>query len=125
MPQKEKQMSRTFLSAKIHRATLTGANLEYSGSLTIDEAILEKAGIANFEQIHVFNVNNGARLITYAIKGEKGKGQFELNGAAARLGMPGDKIIIVTYRTLSEAEIPDHKPKLLIMGEENRIEQIL
>ncbi|NOY22924.1 MAG: aspartate 1-decarboxylase [Acidobacteria bacterium] len=118
-------MSRKFLSAKIHRATLTGANLEYSGSLTIDAAILKKADIAEFEQIHVFNVNNGARLITYAIKGESGKGQFELNGAAARLGMPGDKIIIVTYRTLEEEEIQGYKPKLLIMGEGNQIKQIL
>ncbi len=118
-------MSRNFLSAKIHRATLTGANLEYSGSLTIDEAILEQAGIANFEQIHVFNVNNGARLTTYAIKGERGKGQFELNGAAARLGMPGDKIIIVTYRTLEDSEIPGYKPRLVIMGENNIIKQIL
>ncbi|RLE16528.1 MAG: aspartate 1-decarboxylase [Acidobacteria bacterium] len=118
-------MSRKFLSAKIHRATLTGANLEYSGSLTIDAAILKKAGIAEFEQIHVFNVNNGARLITYAIKGESGKGQFELNGAAARLGMPGDKIIIVTYRTLEEKEIQGYKPKLLIMDEGNQIKQIL
>ncbi|HHE64484.1 MAG TPA: aspartate 1-decarboxylase [Bacteroidetes bacterium] len=118
-------MKREFLKAKIHRATITEANLDYSGSLTIDEALMEAAGIAHNERVHVFNINNGARFETYAIRGKRGSGIIALNGAAARLGAVGDLIIIVTYCYLSEEEIPQHKAKVLIMGEGNRIKEIL
>ena len=118
-------MLREFLKAKIHRATLTGANLEYAGSLTIDPELMESAGIMEFEKIQVLNVNNGERLETYAIKGEPGKRQIELNGAAARLGMPGDRVIIVSFCTLDESEIATHKPRILLMTRDNEIEKIL
>ena len=118
-------MLREFLKSKIHRATITRANLDYSGSLTIDEEIMEKAGIAEFEKIQVYNVNNGERLETYAIKGPRGSKAFELNGAAARKGMVGDKIIITTFCILSEDELKDYKPKVLIMGDKNEIEEII
>lgn len=88
-------MFREFLKAKIHQATITQSNLHYSGSLTIDEEILEKSGILPNERIHVFNINNGQRFETYAIKGKRGSKQFGLNGAAARPGSIGDQIIIV------------------------------
>lgn len=118
-------MYREFLKAKIHRATITQSNLHYSGSLTIDEDIMENAGILQNERIHVFNINNGNRFETYAIKGQRGSGQIGLNGAAARLGEVGDLIIIVTYCILKEEEIAAHKARVLIMGEGNSIEQII
>ncbi len=116
---------REFLRAKIHRATITEANLDYNGSLTIDEEIMEKAGIAPNERVHVFNINNGARFETYAIPGKRGSRVIGLNGAAARLGAPGDLIIVVTYCYLKEEEIARHKPRVLLMGPGNQIEKIL
>ncbi len=118
-------MLREFLKAKIHRATITEANLDYHGSLTIDQEIMEKAGIAPNERVHVFNINNGARFETYAIPGERGSGTIGLNGAAARLGAPGDLIIIVTYCYLTDEEIAQHQPRVLLMGKGNRIEEVL
>ena len=118
-------MQRDFLKSKIHRATLTGSNLEYAGSFTIDEDIMDAAGIREYERIHIYNVNNGSRLETYAIKGKRGGGQMELNGAAARLGMVGDIVIIVSYCTLDASEIETHQPRILLMGEGNRIQQTL
>jgi len=116
---------REFLKSKIHRATITRANLDYSGSLTIDEEIMELAGIKEYEKIQVYNVNNGERLETYAIKGPKGSKAFELNGAAARKGMVGDKIIITTFCILNENEVKNHKPKLVIMEENNQIKEVI
>ncbi|BBB32338.1 aspartate 1-decarboxylase [Thermotomaculum hydrothermale] len=118
-------MLREFLKAKIHRATITRANLDYSGSLTIDEEIMEVAGIREFEKIQVYNVNNGERLETYAIKGKRGSKAFELNGAAARKGMVGDKIIITTFCMLDEKEMEKHKPVLVIMDDNNEIKEVL
>ncbi len=118
-------MLREFLKAKIHRATITRANLDYSGSLTIDEDIMDIAGIKEYEKIQVYNVNNGERLETYAIKGPRGSKAFELNGAAARKGMVGDKIIITTFCMLNEKEITNHKPILVIMDEDNEIKEVL
>lgn len=117
-------MQREFLKSKIHGATITGAELEYMGSFTIDEEIMEKSGIFEYERIHIYNVNSGTRIETYAIKGERGKREFCLNGAAARHGAKGDKIIIVTYCSLSEEEISKHKPKVLLMDENNSITKI-
>jgi len=118
-------MHREFLKAKIHRATVTESNLNYSGSLTIDAEIMQAAGIAPNERVHVFNINNGARFETYAIAGKPGSRQIALNGAAARLGEVGDLIIVVTYCYLSEEEIPGHKARILIMGEGNEIVESL
>ncbi len=118
-------MLREFLKAKIHRATITEAHLHYHGSLTIDEAIMEAAGLSPHEKIDVFNINNGERFTTYAIAGPRSSGVIGLNGAAARLGQPGDQIIIVSYCFLNEEEIPHHQPRIVLMGENNRIEEIL
>jgi len=113
-------MVRTMLKSKIHRARVTDANLEYEGSLTIDENLMKAADILPFEQIKVYNVSNGARFDTYAIPGEPGKGEICLNGAAARMGAKGDLIIIVTYAQYSDSEIANYKPKIVLVGEGNK-----
>ncbi|MEJ2637396.1 MAG: aspartate 1-decarboxylase [Calditrichia bacterium] len=117
-------MYREFLKSKLHRLKITESNLHYSGSLTIDEELMEKAGIAPNERIHIFNINNGARFETYALKGERGSRKIGLNGAAARLGTVGDLIIVVTYCYLTEEEIPSHTSRVVIIGEGNEIEDI-
>ena len=114
-------MIREFLKAKIHRATITGSHLEYNGSLSIDAELMEAAGIAPNERVHVYNITNGVRFETYAIKGERGTRKIELNGAAARTGLPGDRIIIVTYCLLTDEEIQTHMARILIMQEDNVI----
>ncbi|MEJ5301734.1 MAG: aspartate 1-decarboxylase [Thermodesulforhabdaceae bacterium] len=113
-------MVRTMLKSKIHRARVTDANLEYEGSLTIDETLMKAADILPFEQIKVYNVSNGARFDTYAIPGEPGKGDICLNGAAARMGAKGDLIIIVTYAQYSDSEMANYKPKVVLVGEGNK-----
>ncbi len=118
-------MYREFLRSKIHRATITEANLNYSGSIAIDENIMEKAGIASNERVHIFNINNGNRFETYAIPGKRGSKIMGLNGAAARLGAPGDLIIIVTYCYLTDEEMPHHHPRLVLMKEDNEIDKIV
>ena len=118
-------MQQEFLKAKIHRATVTGSNLDYSGSFTIDEDIMDAAGIRPYEKIQVYNINTGARLETYAIRGVRGTGAMELNGAAARLGMAGDRVIIVSFCLLSADEIPHHKPTIVLMKEGNQILKIV
>ncbi len=114
-------MLRTMLNAKIHRATITGADLHYEGSLGIDEELLEAAGIVPGEQVHVYNINNGARLVTYAITAPRGSGTMLLNGAAARLGMAGDKIIVVTYVAVDDAACAAHHPSIVHVDDRNRI----
>ncbi len=114
-------MLRQFLNSKIHRATVTDANLNYVGSITIDEEFLELAGILEWEKVEILNINNGERFQTYAIKGARGSKCFCLNGAAARKAQPGDKIIIVTYAQLTEDEIKTHKPTIVQVGEGNQI----
>ena len=118
-------MFREFLKAKIHKATITHSDLHYNGSLSIDEEILEKSGILPNERVHVYNINNGQRFETYAIKGKKGSKGFGLNGAAARLGSVGDQIIIVAYCYLAEDEIELHKARIVLMEDGNRIKEIL
>lgn len=113
-------MVRTMLKSKIHRARVTDANLEYEGSLTIDEELMKAANILPFEQIKVYNISNGARFDTYAIPGPPGKGDICLNGAAARMGAKGDLIIIVTYAQYSDPEITTYKPKVVLVGEGNK-----
>lgn len=113
------------LKSKIHQAVITEANLNYVGSLTIDEDLLADADILVNERVHVYNINNGARLDTYAIAGERGKGEICLNGAAARMGEEGDKIIICTYCNFDEEELANHKPTVLVMNPDNTVKERL
>lgn len=115
---------RTMLRAKIHRATVTEAKLDYEGSITLDGALMDAAGILPFEQVHVLNINNGARLQTYAIEGERGSGVVCVNGAAARLVQPGDVVIILAYEQMTEAEARSHTPTLVYVDEGNHIKRI-
>ncbi len=114
-------MLRQFLNSKIHRATVTDADLNYVGSITIDEEFLELSGIMEWEKVEILNINNGERFQTYVIKGKRGSKCFCLNGAAARKAQPGDKIIIVTYADLTPEEIKTHKPTIVQVGEGNEI----
>jgi aspartate 1-decarboxylase len=109
-------MYRMFLNSKLRDVRITGVNLEYEGSITIDADYLERAGILPDEEVHVLNVNTGVRLTTYVIKGERGSGIMELNGPAARLGMVGDRIMVLTYAMLSPEEIAGHKPAIISVG---------
>ena len=114
-------MLRQFLNSKIHRATVTDANLNYVGSITIDEEFLELSGIMEWEKVEILNINNGERFQTYVIKGKRGSRCFCLNGAAARKAQVGDKIIIVTYADLTPEDIKTHKPTIVQVGEGNEI----
>jgi aspartate 1-decarboxylase len=114
-------MTRNMLKSKIHRARVTGVHLDYEGSVTIDKDLLIEADILPHEQVHVLNVNTGARFTTYAIEGKSGAGQIELNGAAARLAAKGDIVIILTYTTLPEEEAASFMPRLVYVNAENKI----
>ena len=117
-------MYRKLLKAKIHRAVVTDADLNYEGSLTVDKALLNAAGIREFELIHIVDVESGARLETYTIAGEPGSGEIKANGAAARLVQPGDHIIIMSY-ALAEEPLPNEwQPKVILVNEENSIREI-
>ncbi|WP_300366435.1 aspartate 1-decarboxylase [Hydrogenimonas sp.] len=105
------------LYSKIHRATVTDANLNYVGSITIDEDLLDAAKMRVGQKVEILNINNGERFSTYIIKGERGKGDICLNGAAARKAHPGDKIIIVAYASYSEEELEAYKPTVVLMNE--------
>jgi aspartate 1-decarboxylase len=118
-------MFREFLKSKLHRATITESNLNYSGSITIDEELMQTAGFENNEKVAIFNIDNGARFETYTMKGKFGSRIIGLNGAAARLGAKGDKLIIVAYCFLSEEEISKHKAKMVVLGSGNEIERIV
>lgn len=117
-------MHRTLLLAKIHNCTLTAANLNYVGSISIDKSLLEAAGILPYEQVQVVNVANGERLITYAIAAFANSGAIELNGAAARLGMTGDRLIIMTYAQLSPEELLTYCPTVVLVDEQNRLVEV-
>ena len=114
-------MFRTLLGGKIHRATVTEANLNYVGSITVDLDLLDAAGIFVNEKVQIVNNNNGARLETYTIAGARGSGVVCLNGAAARLVQPGDVVIIMSYVLLSEPEVAAHQPKVVLVDGRNRI----
>ncbi|MFC2714637.1 aspartate 1-decarboxylase [Kingella denitrificans] len=118
-------MFRTLLGGKIHRATVTQADLNYVGSITVDEDLLDAAGILVNEKVQIVNNNNGARLETYTIAGKRGSGVICLNGAAARLVQPGDVVIIMSYVLLSEPEISAHEPKVVLVDEANRIREVI
>ncbi|MEJ2233435.1 MAG: aspartate 1-decarboxylase [Syntrophobacterales bacterium] len=113
-------MQRIFLKAKIHRARVTAACLDYEGSLSIDRNLMDQADIAEHEQVGVYNLSNGERFDTYALAGPEGSGEICLNGAAARKGQPGDLIIITTYALLDKKELADHQPKVILLDENNR-----
>ncbi len=112
-------MLRTMCKSKIHRATVTGADLNYIGSITIDPVLMEAADLLEYEQVAVVNVNNGARFETYVIPGERGKGEICLNGAAARMVHPGDKVIVISYGVYDEAELAEHVPTVVLVDESN------
>jgi aspartate 1-decarboxylase len=114
---------RTMLKSKIHRATITDANLHYEGSVTIDPVLMEAADMLPFEQVHLLDVDNGARLATYAIEGERGSGEVVVNGAAAHLIGRGDTIIILSYVQLPEDRARSHQPRLVYVDGANRIER--
>lgn len=118
-------MLRFMLKTKIHRATVTQANVAYEGSITIDRDLMDAGGIVPFEQVGVYNINNGERFETYVIEGEPGTGVIGLNGAAARKGLVGDLIIVVTYTSVTEDELVDYQPTILLMDEKNKIKQHL
>lgn len=117
-------MTRLMLRAKLHRATVTEADLHYEGSCAIDASLLEAADMREFEQIELYNVNNGERFSTYIIPAPPGSGVISLNGAAARKAQVGDLLIICTYGPVSEADVPAHKPKVVLLGAGNRIDSI-
>ncbi|MEB3886721.1 aspartate 1-decarboxylase [Lyngbya sp. CCY1209] len=117
-------MHRTLLSAKIHNCTLTEANLNYVGSISIDQHLLDAAGILVHEQVQVVNTTNGERLITYVIPAPAHSGEIQLNGAAARLAMPGDRLIVMAYAQLTPEEISTHRPTVVLVDENNRVVEI-
>jgi aspartate 1-decarboxylase len=115
---------RVMLKSKIHRATVTGADPDYEGSITLDPILMEAADILPYEQVHVLDVNNGSRLITYAIEGTRGAGEVVLNGAAARLVEPGDIVIVITYEDVAGEDVRSHRPSLVYVDGENRIARL-
>lgn len=118
-------MYRTMMAGKLHRATVTEANLNYVGSITIDEDLLDAVGMLANEKVQIVNNNNGARLETYIIPGKRGSGVICLNGAAARLVQEGDKVIIISYQMMSDQEAKSHQPKVAVLDDQNKIEQML
>ncbi len=114
-------MRRTMLKSKIHRATVTGSDLHYVGSVTVDADLLEAADILEHELVHVLDVDNGARFETYTIAGERGSGEMRINGAAARLVHTGDTIIVVSYAGYDQAELADYEPRVVHVNADNAI----
>ncbi len=117
-------MEITMMHGKIHRATVTGAQLNYVGSITIDRALLDAAGILPYEAVQVVNVATGGRLVTYAIEGERGSGEICLNGAAARMAQVGDKVIIMAYGRMTVEEAAGFSPKVVVVDEGNGVCEI-
>jgi len=114
----------TMLKSKIHRATITETILEYEGSITIDEDILDASNILPFEKVQVLNMSNGVRLETYVIKGKRGSGIICLNGPAARLAYTGDEVIVITYTSMSEEEAKNHIPKVVFVDKNNKLKLV-
>ncbi len=117
-------MTITMLYSKLHRATVTDANLNYVGSITIDRDLLDAAGLIVGQKVEIVNINNGERFATYVIEGERGKKDMCLNGAAARKAEVGDKIIVIAYASMSQEEAKTYKPKVVLLGEDNSIDEI-
>jgi aspartate 1-decarboxylase len=118
-------MTREMFKSKIHRATVTMAELYYEGSITIDSELLKTADILPYEKVQVVNINTGSRLETYTLEGPPGSGMICLNGPAARLGTVGDEVIIITYTQMAEAEAKQHKPKVVLVDKNNKVSQVL
>ncbi|MGB8954609.1 MAG: aspartate 1-decarboxylase [Tumebacillaceae bacterium] len=118
-------MFRTMMKSKIHRATVTEANLNYVGSITIDQDILDAVDLLENEKVQIVNNNNGARLETYIISGKRGSGVICLNGAAARLVQPGDTVIIISYATMTDEEARKHQPVVALMDKDNKIVELI
>jgi aspartate 1-decarboxylase len=116
-------MERTLLKGKIHRATVTDANLEYQGSVTLDPLLMKAADVLPFERIEIYNVTNGERFATYAIEGRVGAGEVVINGAAAHKARPGHIVILATYATYTEQEAQGHQPRVVFVDGANRIEE--
>ena len=117
-------MLRTFLRAKIHRATVTEADLDYVGSVTIDGELMDAAGIDHLEQLDILDVTNGARLTTYALRGPEGSGEVRINGAAAHLVHPGDTVILAAYAQVDRSELATHRARIVLVDTDNRIVEI-
>jgi len=121
----EDTMFRTMMKSKLHKATVTEANLNYVGSITIDSNLLKTVDMLPNEKVQVVNNNNGARIETYIIEGEPGSGVICVNGAAARLFQPGDKVIIISYAMLAEEKVSEHTPVVAVLDENNKVAQII
>lgn len=117
-------MQLNMLKSKIHRATVTEAKLNYVGSITIDEELMEASGIIEYEKVQIVDVDNGNRLETYVIPGKRHSGVVCLNGAAARFVLPGDNVIIMAYCQMDAQEVYDHRPTVIFVDEENKIKEI-
>ncbi|RMF74245.1 MAG: aspartate 1-decarboxylase [Acidobacteria bacterium] len=113
-------MRRPFLLAKVHRVIVTEADLDYEGSLTLDEDLLDAAGLLPFQKVEIYNVTRGTRLSTYLIAGPRGGGDCCANGAAAHLCRPGDRVILAAYADLDDEEVARHRPRIVLVGEDNR-----
>jgi aspartate 1-decarboxylase len=114
-------MRRTLFKSKIHRATLTGAHLDYEGSISVDRDLMDAAELVPYEKVQVLNLSNGVRLETYVIEGPRGSGEIQLNGPAARLGHAGDQVIIVSYAEYEEEEVATHAPTVVHVDARNRL----
>lgn len=115
---------RTFLRAKIHRATVTEADLDYVGSVTVDSDLLDAADLDHLEQVEIYDITNGARLTTYALRGRPGSGEIRINGAAAHLVRPGDLVILAAYAQLDRSEVADHRAAVVLVDGSNQITDI-
>ncbi len=118
-------MLREMCKAKIHSATVTEADLNYTGSITIDKSLLLELDILHYERVQVLNINNGSRIETYVIEGEPDSGIICLNGAAARWAIPGDKVIIIAYCLIDDAQARSWKPKIVVLDEKNKIKEVI
>ncbi len=114
-------MQKIMLTAKLHRATVTDRDIEYEGSIQIDEALMDEVGISSYEQVHIYDINNGNRLITYVIPGERGSGVVSVNGAAARLVERKDRIIIAAYGMINVEKTENYQPRVLLLDESNKV----
>ncbi|MCF8721024.1 aspartate 1-decarboxylase [Nitrospina gracilis] len=114
-------MQRTMLTAKLHRATVTDRDIEYEGSIEIDENLMDEVDILAYEQVHIYNINNGNRFLTYVIPGPRNSGRISVNGAAARMVERNDRIIIAAYGMMSANKSNDYKPKVLLLNESNQV----
>ena len=118
-------MLREMCKAKIHSATVTEADLNYTGSITIDKSLLQELDILHYERVQVLNINNGSRIETYVIEGEPDSGIICLNGAAARWAVPGDKVIIIAYCLVDDTQARNWKPKIVVLDEKNKIKEVI